>query len=194
MTATNKTEIRRTMRARRKALTSEERARSAAIVNGKLVASFRKRGMRGEIIAAYLASPDEIDLSETIEALLDGGATVVAPRWNGETYELAKLASLRMEDLRRGPMGILEPMGAEIFPPSRVRVWLVPGLAFAGSGARLGYGGGWYDRMMAGADKRARKLGIAYSFQVVECLPSEPHDICLDAVVDDSPALTEGRG
>jgi len=41
-------------------------------------------------------------------------ATVVAPRWNGETYELAKLKSLSGSGLRRGPMNILEPAEAEI--------------------------------------------------------------------------------
>jgi len=104
-------------------------------------------------------------------------------RWNGETYELAKLKSFRDADLRKGPMGILEPKNADVVSPKDVAVWLVPGLAFTRDGKRLGYGGGWYDRLMVEADKRALKLGVAYAFQVLENLPSEPHDIGVDSVV-----------
>jgi len=63
------------------------------------------------------------------------------------------------------------------------KVWIVPGLAFTRTGARLGYGGGWYDRLLAGADPSAVLLGVAYPFQMVEELPSELHDIRLTDVV-----------
>ena len=59
----------------------------------------------------------------------------------------------------------------------------MPGLAFTRTGARLGYGGGWYDRLLAAADPSAVLLGVAYPFQMVEDLPSEPHDIRLTDVV-----------
>ena len=111
---------------------------------------------------------------------------VVASRWNGETYELAVLKGLGARHLRRGPMGIMEPVDAEIVPPEKVCAWIVPGLAFTRDGRRLGYGGGWYDRFLAAASKDSVKLGVAYSFQIVEDLPAEPHDIPLTAVVDDS--------
>ena len=82
-------------------------------------------------------------------------------------------------------MGILEPAEAEIVSPKEVEAWLVPGLAFTRSGKRLGYGGGWYDRLLAEAPKDVVKLGIAHVFQVVDDLPSEPHDILLSGVVND---------
>ena len=88
--------------------------------------------------------------------------------------------------LRKGPMGILEPAEAEIVTPKTVEVWPVPGLAFTRNVQRLGYGGGWYDRLLADAPKKAWKVGVAYSFQVVDDLPSEPHDVPLAGVVDDS--------
>ena len=73
-------------------------------------------------------------------------------------------------------MGILEPAEAEIVSPKAVGTWLVPGLAFTRDGKRLGYGGGWYDRLLSGAPKASLKLGIAHAFQVVDDLPCEPHD------------------
>ena len=87
-------------------------------------------------------------------------------RWNGFTFPLFHFSTF--------------PLGIQGSVP---KVWLVPGLAFTRTGARLGYGGGWYDRLLAGADSSAVLLGVAYPFQMVEELPSEPHDIRLTAVV-----------
>jgi len=182
-----KSAIRREMRARRKALSPEAKAWAAGIVCDKILAHPGVTAVldpsdgRGAL-AVYLASPDEIDLTAVIKEMFSRGVTVVAPRWNGKTYELAKLNSLIDADLREGPMGILEPKDAEIFPPNEVAVWLVPGIAFTRDGKRLGYGGGWYDRLMAAAGKQATKVGVAYAFQIVDDLPIEPHDIRVDDV------------
>ena len=136
-------------------------------------------------IAVYLASPQEIDLSPFIRKMRMTGIKLVVPRWNGETYELVVLKGLDEAYLRKGPMGILEPIEAEIVPAKDVGTWLVPGLAFTRDGKRLGYGGGWYDRLLSEAQEDARKIGIAHAFQVVDDLPSEPHDILLSGIVDD---------
>ena len=168
------------MRERRKALTPEERAAASETVCAKLAALDLHSP-----VAVYLASPQELDLSPFIRKMRTTGVKVVAPRWNGETYELAVLRGLE-EHLRQGPMGILEPAEAEIVLPREVGVWLVPGLAFTRNGKRLGYGGGWYDRLLADAPKDSLKLGIAYAFQVVDDLPNEPHDILLTGVIDGS--------
>ena len=177
----DKDEIRRTMRERRKALTPEERAAASETVCAKLAALDLHSP-----VAVYLASPQELDLSPFIRKMRTTGVKVVAPRWNGETYELAVLKGLDEAHLRQGPMGILEPVEAELVPPREVGVWLVPGLAFTRNGKRIGYGGGWYDRLLADATKASLKIGIAYAFQVVDDLPSEPHDILLTGVIDDS--------
>lgn len=134
-------------------------------------------------VAVYLASPDEIDLSPFIREMLRRGVKVAAPRWNGETYELAKLVGLGEGDLRRGPMNILEPAQPDVVPPSQVAVWVVPGLAFTPDGRRIGYGGGWYDRLLSGASAQSVKIGVAYDFQVVPDIPLEQHDVPLDRVI-----------
>ena len=183
-----KNEIRAAMKARRKALTPEARKVASEIICAKLAAD-SDIALRidpfecGSPVAVYLASPQEIDLSPFIRKMLTMGVKVVTPRWNGETYELAVLKGLDEAHLRRGPMGILEPVEAEIVSPREVEVWLVPGLAFTRSGKRIGYGGGWYDRLLADAPKGSVKIGIAHAFQVVGDLPSEPHDVLLSKVV-----------
>lgn len=187
----SKAELRRAMKARRKAMGAGEKAAADAVICAKLKA----RGdigeridplTRGSPLAVYLAAPDEINIDPYIEDLLRAGVKVVAPRWNGETYALARLKGLDETSLRRGPMGIREPVDADIVESKKVAVWIIPGLAFTRGGKRLGYGGGWYDRLLAAAPKDAVKIGVACSFQIVDDLPEEPHDIPLTDVINDS--------
>ncbi|MBO7686643.1 MAG: 5-formyltetrahydrofolate cyclo-ligase [Kiritimatiellae bacterium] len=191
--------LRREMKARRKRLGADAKAAADAAVRGRLetrddIASAVDPLGSGSPLAIYLASDREIDIDPYVERMLRAGVTVVAPRWNGETYELARLKGLDGASLRCGPMGIREPADADIVPPEDVRAWIVPGLAFTKGGKRLGYGGGWYDRFLARAPRDAVKIGVSYSFQLVEDLPSEPHDIPLTDVVDDSPAVLPNGG
>jgi 5-formyltetrahydrofolate cyclo-ligase len=67
-------------------------------------------------------------------------------------------------------------------PPDLV---LVPGLAFTRDGHRLGRGGGFYDRLLAGRANEAVQIGVCFSVQLVESIPVEAHDIVLDLVVSD---------
>ncbi len=175
-----KFEIRAKMRTMRKAVSAADRAATSRAICAKLLEMDL-----GDVVAVYLASADEIDLTPFIEAALKRGTRIVAPRWTGETYELAELRGLSPSDLRPGPHGILEPATSKVEAVSRPlpMAWIVPGLAFTRDGRRLGYGGGWYDRLMADAPASAKKIGVAYSFQVVEDLPSEPHDILLTDVI-----------
>jgi len=178
------------MKARRKELSADEKSAADAVICEKLKA----RSDIGEIVdpfdfgsplAVYLASQDEINIDPYIVYMLRARVEVVAPRWNGKTYELAKLKGLDEGNLRRGPMGIREPVDADIVEPQKVSAWIVPGLAFTRGGKRLGYGGGWYDRFLAVAPEGAVKIGVAYSFQIIGDLPSEPHDVPLTDVVDE---------
>ena len=185
-TSRSKNAIRRWMRALRRALTRKEHKRASKVICNKLIDDNRISVAAnsfdgGGAVAVYLATPDEIDLSDFIHEMLDRGVKVVAPRWNGKTYKLVRLKSLSEGDLRRGPMGILEPKASRIIKPSKVAAWIVPGLAFTIHGDRLGYGGGWYDRLMANA--KGFKIGVAHDFQIVENLPHEPHDIQLIRIV-----------
>ena len=176
----------------RRALSPEERKRASKVICANLSRycaigpETNSINESGAVLAVYLASPDEIDLSDFIREMQRRGITVVSPRWNGATYELACLNGFSEGDLRRGPMNILEPAEAEIVMPSDVAVWIVPGLAFTRDGKRLGYGGGWYDRLLASAREDAIKIGVAHKFQILDNLPCEPHDILLNYAITDA--------
>jgi 5-formyltetrahydrofolate cyclo-ligase len=65
-------------------------------------------------------------------------------------------------------------------------VVIVPGLAFTVGGDRLGQGGGWYDRFLAGRRPDCITIGVCFAEQIVDRLDLEPHDVRLDRVVTDS--------
>ena len=182
-----KRELRNIMKARRREVPPEERiAYSASLCKRLLEREDMQRsiGAKG-IFAVYLASKDEIDLSLLIERLWAAGCRVVVPAWRDETYRLVTYSS--KTKLVAGPMGILEPApegeGTETVAEGDVAVWVVPGLAFSRSGARLGYGGGWYDRFLAKSGPSSISLGVAYPFQIVTNLPLEPYDLPLADIV-----------
>ena len=74
---------------------------------------------------------------------------------------------------------------SELHLPDAVDLILVPGVAFARDRHRLGRGGGFFDRLLGGRAAQAFKLGVCFSFQLLEELPASPDDIAMDAVVTD---------
>ena len=86
--------------------------------------------------------------------------------------------------LEPGAWGLLEPLSAP-HPLPPVQLLLVPGLAFAGNGHRLGYGRGFFDGVLKALPPEVATLGVGFSFQRCETLPVEPHDHPVQGVVDE---------
>jgi 5-formyltetrahydrofolate cyclo-ligase len=74
----------------------------------------------------------------------------------------------------------------ELHLPEAMDLILVPGLAFSQDRHRLGRGGGFFDRLLAGRAAQAFKLGVGFSFQLLESIPTDAHDIVMDAVATDN--------
>jgi len=72
---------------------------------------------------------------------------------------------------------------ARVVSPEEIGVILVPGLAFTKNGHRLGRGGGYYDRYLASLPASTMKIGVCFALQIVDALPTEPHDQQLNAVI-----------
>ncbi|MFK8022993.1 MAG: 5-formyltetrahydrofolate cyclo-ligase [Ilumatobacter sp.] len=85
-------------------------------------------------------------------------------------------------------VGVVMPEDDELVP-DRFDVIVVPGTAFTTSGARLGQGGGWYDRFLPLRRRDAVTIGLGFREQIVVDLPTEPHDVILDCVVTDDGAV-----
>ncbi len=175
--------IRLQLREQRAALDAERQASAAAAVMANLADI--ERLQTAETVAGYRAVRGEVNIDEVLLKLIDRGCTVTVPRVVNDDLEFAEwLPDQRSEP---GAFGIPEPVGAQVLDLTVHDVVLAPLVAFDHTGQRLGQGRGFYDRSLAGlGDEGPLIIGIAYTFQEVEQIPSEPWDIPLDAVVTDT--------
>jgi 5-formyltetrahydrofolate cyclo-ligase len=86
---------------------------------------------------------------------------------------------------RRRAVGQLVVLPEDVPPPDPavIDVVVVPGTAFTERGERLGQGGGWYDRFLPGVGAGCVTIGVGFEVQILDVVPTEPHDVLLDAVV-----------
>ena len=179
-----KTALRQHILARRDAISSPQRAQASAAIARHIEALPRFRAAR--CVLAYMTMGSEFDTAGLVRDVLAAGQVLCLPRVN---RPLRRLDLYRVtdpaRDLAPGTWGIREPDPArcEPLPGESVDFVLVPGVAFDARCARLGYGGGFYDRLMAASVPRALRVAAAFSQQIVECVPVEPHDLCMDMVV-----------
>ena len=135
----------------------------------------------------YVHVRDEVRTQFMLPRALDSGRRVVIPYCAGDELELFHLQSL--DELEARTLGILEPrksfrgLAVRRVEPTALDVVLVPGVAFDRRGARLGYGKGYYDRLLRRARPDTLKLGIAFECQLFPEIPTLDHDVLLDAVV-----------
>lgn len=135
------------------------------------------------IIGLYHAASQEAPAAEYARYFSEAGHTVALPHFPapGAPMEFRIHTDPFAEsDLETGAFGMKQPKGeAEETVPD---VLFVPLVGVTPDGVRLGQGGGHYDRWLAAHPGRMA-IGLAWDVQVIESLPSEPHDIALDAVV-----------
>jgi 5-formyltetrahydrofolate cyclo-ligase len=101
------------------------------------------------------------------------------------------IAQLKLDcDARKVPE-ILIPQSPrnDLHLPDQIDLILVPGLAFSKDRHRLGRAGGFFDRLLAGRAANAFKLGICFSFQLLEHIPTEAHDVMMDAIATERQVL-----
>lgn len=122
----------------------------------------------------YRSFSSEADTSVLIARLKEMGKTVLTPRVINGTM----VAVLDEGELRKGKYGILERLAPPCEAP--IDVTVLPLLAVDRQGVRLGYGGGYYDRFLK--NRSTERIGYCYSFQVVQKLPFEAHDVKLHRV------------
>ena len=177
-----KEEVRKNMRARRKALKPEEREalQKQALKNLLSLQEF----WQAEWFFPFVSCGTEIDTMALIQAVLaEGRHQLAVPRVRGEEMDFVLLHSI--QDLVPGAMQILEPTGGQIVTANE-GLMLMPGLAFDLQGNRVGYGAGYYDRYLEKFDSsNLYKVAYAFDFQLEDHILAEEHDRRVDAVVTD---------
>ena len=131
-----------------------------------------------QTLFCYASAGDELDTEKIVAA----HSRVAFPKVFGEG-EMRFYCGGKMEE---GFRGIREPQGGEEAIPQAGDLMLLPGLAFGKDGSRLGYGGGYYDRYLAGCKVRPICCAIGYEAQVMERVPTEPTDQKIDLLITET--------
>ena len=182
--STEKVEIRKRILAAREELEPATRRELAARITPRLTALPAYR--EASCVMAYVGFGTEFDTAALIADVLARGKSLVLPRVERAARALRLHAVRDPEtELAAGVWGIREPrpdLCAEVAPET-VDFVLVPGVAFTARCERLGYGGGYYDRLIPGFAGRAALVVAAYSLQIVPELPVTPSDRSVDLIL-----------
>lgn len=182
-----KRRIRKAAQAARKALGAEARAEKSRAIAEILFNDLDWK--RAKTVCVYVWFQNEVQTDAILDRAWRDGKTVAVPLCCDDLPEKIRLYRLEnRSQLAPGAYGILEPSeewrrqeNARI-DESQVDLYLVPGVAFDRQNNRLGWGGGYYDRLLARAPS-AVKIGLAFDCQVVDSVPVGKFDLPLDKII-----------
>lgn len=148
---------------------------------------------KARTVLLFSPLPEEPDIALLREVALSSGKRVGLPRFRATTndYEIAQVTKGDLGAFS-GRFGVLEPSAqAPVIPGNQLDLSLVPGVGFGPDGSRLGRGQGFYDRLLATVS--GLKFGVSFDEQMVDVLPTAPHDIRLDCILTPSCRWSDGR-
>ncbi len=145
---------------------------------------------RAKVVMPYISFGTEVNTHGLIRSLIEDKKVLVPVVADREGNKIILSELRNWKELSSGAYGILEPRKEFMRErdASKVDISIVPGITFDVHGNRIGYGGGYYDRLLMKAG--GIKVGIAYDFQVLDRIPSEGHDIEVDKIVTDKKIIS----
>ncbi len=159
---------------------AEDRATARSELARRLAELVERTGSR--TVTCFASLPDEPDTGGFLEWADAHGVAVLLPvtRPNGALEWV-----LSGGGFVSGPLGIPEPVGTPVDPAevAAVDLMLIPACAVDRDGVRLGWGGGYFDRLLGGLDSRPPVYAVVFEEDLVPRLPREAHDVPVDGVV-----------
>ncbi len=192
----SKPDIRKRLLALREQLAPMTRAASSAAINARIVRleSYRQANN----ILGYMNIGAEFASEVWVRQVLADGKRLVLPRVNRDTK---RLELYRVDDpdwqLAEGMWGIREPVVERcerLNGLNEVEFVLLPGVAFTREGARLGYGGGFYDKLLSCGSEQSRAsrpalVAAAFAVQIVEQIPQEKTDVKVGWIITEQETI-----
>jgi len=184
-----KRSIREKMRPEREKLTGKD-ALAAGTKIIEMILSCAVEGItvnKGLMFGLYVSDKNEPDFSGMLDTLRNQGIRFCFPAVRSGAIGFFSVPPDGV--FISGTLGIMEPGDtARPIQPEEIDVLLVPGMAFDGSGGRLGRGKGLFDHYLAGIpeDKRPILVGTGHDFQLLEHVPVEATDISMDYIITPS--------
>ena len=194
-----KAELRRAVIARRDAIDLDVRAAKSAVACARLVELMESSGTAGQrTVAVYAAMGSEIDPAAFAAAAAERGWQVAYPCMLSAADAAVCGQRMCMRAVASGDVGtapfIAHPTRVfaatdidgnrfPIVPATELDMIIAPLVAFDRTGARLGYGGGCYDRYLPTVSASCRIVGIAFDEQRVDHVPTDAHDLPLPNII-----------
>ncbi|MDP1870742.1 MAG: 5-formyltetrahydrofolate cyclo-ligase [Gallionella sp.] len=187
--------IRKSILAAREQLPADVRAAYNAAITEHLLQLPEYR--QATTVLGYMNFGSEYASDLWIERVLAEGKQLALPRVNRQTNTLDLYRVDNLENqLAYGLWGIREPVierCERLDDINEVEFALLPGIAFSRNGARLGYGGGFYDKLLAHITHRTALVTAAYGLQIVTSIPQEATDIKVDRIVTEAETIDCNR-
>jgi len=191
--AHDKRTLRETVSMARDALDAGARDRGSEAIAARILALPGYRA--AQVVLLTLPFRSEWNAALLAQHALLGGKIVAAPRVEPAARMLRPLRIRDLSgDVEAGYRGIPEPRAD--CPPvtlESIEFVLTPGVAFDPEGQRLGYGGGYYDRLLPLLPAAACRVGGAFEVQIVARVPAAPHDACVQYVVTERRTIECGQ-
>lgn len=158
------------------------------VQKAKALSAFRQ----ARCVLIYLSIRGEVETDGLVQAALDAGKTVCVPVIDPRSGELklSRLPGLDIE-FEEGPFDIREPASRFLqwMPPEEVDLVIMPGLAFDREGGRIGYGKGYFDRLLDRLNPDAFRVGLAFDFQIYDSLPQGPSDRRVHSIITETQVI-----
>ena len=179
----NKKTLRKEILGKRSELSREEIIKYSNIISNEIYKmDLYKNAKR---IMCFVSNGTEIETHPLIEQAIKDGKSIVVPITISETRELLVSDVYSLSELEVGDYDIEVPKKefTRIVDPNTIDLILVPGVAFAKDGYRVGYGGGYYDRFLSKLLNPTPTIAIGFDLQIVDKVPTDKYDLPVDMIV-----------
>ncbi|MFZ4782512.1 MAG: 5-formyltetrahydrofolate cyclo-ligase [Armatimonadaceae bacterium] len=143
-------------------------------------------------IAVFIPLAGEPDIWTPAQQLMaTQAANIYVPRMMKEK-QLDLVMVTDPTALVRGPFGVVEPplSWEALTDLTALDAIFIPGLAFCMDGGRLGFGGGWYDRLLARIPDKTIKIGVCWNELLIDSVPMDAWDIRMDRILTEAGYVT----
>lgn len=177
----SKKELRKRILSIRNNMPGEDVVNNSRIIRDKIIGLdvFKQ----SKVIFIYMDFKNEVMTSDLIKHMLFEKKRVVVPYTDTVSTVLIPSEITGESDLKLNSFGYSEPKKVSPVNIEEIDLVIIPGLVFDKNLNRIGFGKGYYDRILNKLKASARKVAVAHDFQVLEEIPAEEHDVKMDMII-----------
>lgn len=138
---------------------------------------------QSKVVFIYMDFKNEVMTSNLIKRMLSEKKRVVIPYTDSINTVLIPSEITKESDLKQNSFGYFEPKSILPVNIEEIDLVIVPGVVFDKNLNRIGFGKGYYDKILNRLKPSAKKVALAHDFQVLEDIPAEEHDVKMDMII-----------